>query len=98
MGNEHFSGKPGELYDNYTAAVNGVKRLKALYGTGMSTLILIQNVTDKEVKFCKATYEASDNGGRWENDPTNIPAGKWMACLHVHRDKAAVGSWGTLKV
>ena len=82
MGNEHR--KPGELYDNYTAANDGVKEMKEEYGNGMSTLILIHNDTDKEITFCTATYIAKDHGGRWEKDPKNVPAGKWMACLHVH--------------
>ena len=52
MGNEHFSGKQGELYDNFVEANDGVKKMKEEYGHGMSTLIIIHNDTNKEVTFC----------------------------------------------
>ena len=64
----------------------------------MSTLIIIHNNTDIEIGFDKASYEAAEPYGRWERDPKNIPAGKYMACLHVHRTGAAVGSAGTIKL
>jgi len=75
--------------DNAQAAIEGAKKLKRWYGDGISTQVVIGNLTSLPLHLT-----ADDHfSGRFDYDPPPvIPAGMFGCFLHVKRDSALCGS------
>ena len=92
-GTDTYSGKTGEYFKTKLEAESKAAAYKRDYGNGVSSKIIIYNGMKKKMYMEKESYDGKM--GRWEVDPIDIPPGKWMACLHVKRNGAAMGSGGS---
>jgi len=79
------------IFDGMQEAINGVRDMKKKYGNGVSTQIVVGNLLSDKLEYENhATWH-----GKWQNRYlVEIPAGKWLACLHVKSSWSMTGSKG----
>jgi len=82
------------IFDGMQEAINGVKDMKKKYGNGVSTQIVVGNLLSDKLEYANH----KDHHGRWQNRYlVEIPAGKWLGCLHVHASGSMSGSQGWIE-
>jgi len=79
------------IFDGMQEAINGVKDMKKKYGNGVSTQIVVGNLLSDKLEYENhKTWH-----GKWQNRYlVEIPAGKWLGCLHVQSSWSITGSKG----